>query len=64
MNGRLSSFSNPHLGNEQWIGLEKIYNLTNRPTIPMKLHIQMEDFSGIVKDAYYETFRIENEVCY
>ena len=64
MNGRLSSFSNPHLGNEQWIGLEKIYNLTNRPAIPMKLHIQMEDFSGIVKDAYYDTFRIENEVCY
>ena len=63
MNGRLSSFSNPHLGNEQWIGLEKIYNLTNRPAIPMKLHIQMEDFSGIVKDAYYDTFRIENEVC-
>ena len=30
----------------------------------MKLHIQMEDFSIIVKDAYYDTFRIENEVCY
>jgi hypothetical protein len=50
------------LGNEQWIGLEKIYNLTNRPTTPMKLHIRMEDFSGTVKDAYYDTFRVENEV--
>ena len=30
----------------------------------MKLHIQMEDFSGIIKDAYYDTFRIENEVGY
>ena len=48
---------------EHWIGLEKIYYLTNRPGIPMKLHIRMEDVSGNVKDAYYDTFRVENEVC-
>ena len=29
----------------------------------MKLHIRMEDISGNVKDAYYDTFRIEDEVC-
>ena len=29
----------------------------------MKLHIRMEDVSGNVKDAYYDTFRIEDEVC-
>ena len=50
-------------GNEHWIGLEKIYYLTNRPGIPMKLHIRMEDVSGNVKDAYYDTFRVEDEVC-
>ena len=49
-------------GDEHWIGLEKIYQLTNRPGIPMKLHIRMEDVSGNVKDAYYDTFRIEDEV--
>ena len=62
-----SLFLNPaynlHLDNEHWIGLESIYNLTNRPATPMKLHIRMENFAGIVKDAYYDTFRIEDEVC-
>ena len=29
----------------------------------MKLHIRKEDVSGNVKDAYYDTFRIEDEVC-
>ena len=56
-------FSISYSGNEHWIGLEKIYQLTNRPDIPMKLHIRMEDVSGNVKDAYYDTFRIEDEVC-
>ena len=49
-------------GNELWIGLENIYNLTNRP-VPMELRIVMEDFSGTVKDAYYDTFRLEDKVC-
>ena len=28
----------------------------------MKLKIVMEDFSGTVKEAYYNDFRIENQV--
>ena len=28
----------------------------------MKLRITLEDFSGTVKEAYYNNFKIENEV--
>ena len=30
----------------------------------MKLRIDMEDFSGTVQDAYYDIFRLEDEVHY
>merc|ERR1712061_216968 len=45
---------------EHWIGLDIIYKLTNRPSTPMKLRIIMEDFSGTVKEASYNSFRIED----
>ena len=50
------------LANEHWIGLDNIYKLTNRPSTPMKLRITMEDFSGTVKEANYNSFRIEDAV--
>ena len=50
------------LDKEYWIGLENIYTLTNQLSTPMKLKIIMEDFSGTVKEAYYDSFRIEDQV--
>ena len=50
------------LGNEHWIGLNNIYKLTNDPYALMKLRITMEDFSGTVKEAIYNSFRIEDGV--
>ena len=50
------------LDNEHWIGLNNIYKLTNRPSTQMKLRITMEDFSGTVKEANYNSFRIEDGV--
>jgi hypothetical protein len=48
------------LEKEHWIGLHNIYELTNRPSTPMRLKITMEDFSGEVREAYYKSFRIED----
>ena len=56
----ISSYS--LLDNENWIGLENMHTLTNQPSTPMKLRIVMEDFSGTVKEAYYNDFRIEDKV--
>jgi hypothetical protein len=39
-----------------------MHTLTNQPSTPMKLRIVMEDFSGTVKEAYYNDFRIEDKV--
>ena len=50
------------LDKEHWIGLDNIHKLTNNPSTPMKLHITMEDFSGTVKEANYNSFRIEDAV--
>ena len=50
------------LDNEHWIGLDKIYLLTNNPSAPMKLRITMEDFTGEIREANYNNFRIEDEV--
>ena len=54
----------PFLDNEHWLGLDKIFKLTNVVDRPMDLRIIMEDFKGEVRDAYYSTFRIEDEVSF
>jgi len=54
----VSGFGEPE--KEFWLGLERIYEITNDPSRPMKLKIVMEDFSGNTKEANYETFRLEN----
>ena len=57
----------PFSGREQWVGLDNIYALTNRPNIPMQLRISMENMAmesfeiGTVF-AYYDTFRLEDQV--
>ena len=57
----------PFSGREQWVGLDNIYALTNRPNIPMQLRISMENMAmenfeiGTVS-AYYDTFRLEDQV--
>ena len=54
-------------GREQWVGLDNIYALTNRPNVPMQLRISMENMAmesfeiGTVS-AYYDTFRLEDQV--
>ena len=54
-------------GREQWAGLDNIYALTNRPNVPMQLRITMENMAmesfeiGTVF-AYYDTFRLEDQV--
>ena len=50
------------LGGEHWLGLDNIYTLTNDPTTPMKLRITMEDFSGTMRVANYNNFRINDGV--
>ena len=57
----------PFSGREQWVGLDNIYALTNRPNVPMQLRISMENMAmesfeiGTVF-AYYDTFRLEDQV--
>jgi len=53
-------FNGTFLEKEHWIGLDNIFKLTNHPSTPMTLKITMEDFSGNVREAYYNSFRIED----
>ena len=47
------------LNGEFWLGLNKIYRLTNRPsTTETALRIDLEDFDGNIRYANYSTFRV------
>ena len=45
------------------MGLENIYGLTDNSEFAMELRIVLEDWDGATKDAYYDSFRLENAVC-
>lgn len=49
-------------GEEQWIGLQNIFALTNQTPKKSELRIVLESFANVTKEAYYETFFLENEV--
>ena len=66
-NWKNSFFILKFLGKEQWVGLDNIYALTNRPGIPMQLRVSMEnmfmeDFGPGTATAYYDTFFLEDTV--
>ena len=45
------------LEGEFWFGNDFIHELTNVPSVPMSLRIELEDFNGTVVVANYENFR-------
>ena len=49
------------IGEEVWIGLDNIYKLTNSGT-PMKLRVDLEKFDGTKASAFYEDFRLVDQV--
>ena len=51
-----------YLGKEQWIGLDNIYALTNRPSQPMQLRVHMEKFTGETAEVTYDNFYLEDRV--
>jgi len=54
----VEGFGSPE--NELWLGLDKIYELTNNTNYVMELRITMEAFNGTVREANYESFRIKD----
>merc|ERR1712228_902874 len=51
----------------EWVGLNNIYALTNRPGIEMQLRISMEKFTTAgehTATAYYDTFSLEDRILY
>ena len=49
-------------GEEQWLGLDAIYKLTNRYNIKMQLKIFFERFSGETASVLYDDFSLEDQV--
>jgi hypothetical protein len=48
------------LGQEYWMGLEKIYQMTNARTF--SLRVMMQTFEGITKTAFYSNFKLTENV--
>ena len=44
-----------------WLGLENIFKLTNSGT-PMKLRVDLEKFDGTKGTAYYDNFKLLDQV--
>ena len=51
-------FSN--LGQEYWMGLEKMYQMTNARAY--SLRVMMQNFDGTTKTAFYSNFRLTENV--
>ena len=52
------------LEGEFWFGNDFIHELTNVPSVPMSLRIELEDFNGTVVVANYENFRYWHSITY
>jgi hypothetical protein len=50
------------LGKEHWIGLNNIFDLTQRPNVTMQLRITMEDFAKNTAVVYYDEFYLADNV--
>ena len=48
------------LGEEHWLGLKNIHQLTNQN--PMAFKVELEKFDGTTADAYYSDFKIADQV--
>ena len=48
-----------NLNGEFWLGLDKIYRVTNSDTF--KLRVDLEDWQGVTRFAKYASFAILNE---
>ena len=51
-------------GKEHWLGLQNIFQLTNRPNVKMQLKIDMERFSGQKATVNYDHFYLETQTHY
>ena len=49
-------------GKEHWLGLKKIYKLTNRQNVTTDLKIILESFSGETTTVDYEDFSLKDQV--
>ena len=49
-------------GKEHWLGLDNIFQLTNRQDVKMQLKIDMERFSGEKATVKYDNFYLETQV--
>ena len=49
-------------GKEYWLGLEPVYQMTKSKSY--RLRITMKPFGGVAKTAYYENFRLKDNVIF
>ena len=49
-------------GEEHWLGLKNIYQLTNRQNVTTQLKIILERFSGEITIVLYNDFSLQDEV--
>ena len=49
-------------GEEHWLGLKNIYQLTNRQNVTTQLKIILESFSGETATVTYDDFSLKDQV--
>ena len=49
-------------GEEHWLGLKNIYQLTNRQNVTTQLMIILESFSGVTATVTYDDFSLTDQV--